>query len=55
MGISIALVVLLLTFLPDILNAVDDESKKDAPKKGKRGKHETAADETPGEDALKEP
>ena len=49
MGISIALVVLILTFLPDLLNAVDDEPKKDAPrKKGKRGKHE-AADETEGE------
>ena len=49
MGISIALVVLILTFLPDLLNAVDDEPKKDAPKKkGKRGKHE-AAEETEGE------
>ena len=28
MGISIALVVLILTFLPDLLNAVDDSTKK---------------------------
>ena len=56
MGISIALVVLLLTFLPDLLNAVDDEPKKDKPpKKGKRGKHEAADDTDPGEDAPTEP
>ena len=43
------LVILLLTFLPDLLNAVDDEPKKNAPKKkGKRGRHE-AADETEGD------
>ena len=33
MGISIALVVLIFTFLPDLLNAVDDSPKKDKKKK----------------------
>lgn len=44
MGISIALVILILTFLPDLLNAVDDDPKKKKPRK--KGKHE-AADEAP--------
>ena len=35
MGICIALVLVILTFLPDLLRAVDE------PKKPKRGKHET--------------
>ena len=39
MGISIALVVLILTFLPDMLNAVDDSPKK---KKRKRRKKRPA-------------
>lgn len=41
MGISIALVLIMLTFLPDLLNAVDDEPKKKGKKaKGKHaGKH----------------
>jgi len=43
MGISIALVILILTFLPDLLNAVDDDPKK---KPRKKGKHE-AEDEAP--------
>lgn len=34
MGICIALVLVILTFLPDLLRAVDE------PKKPKRGKHE---------------
>ena len=50
MGISIALVVLILTFLPDLLSAVDDEPKDKPKKKGKRGKHE-AADDNVGEEA----
>lgn len=44
MGISIALVILILTFLPDLLNAVDDDPKKKKPRK--KGNHE-AADEAP--------
>ena len=40
MGVSIALVLLILTFLPDLLNAVDEEPKK-TPKKGKTKKGET--------------
>ena len=55
MGISIALVVLILTFLPDLLSAVDDEPKDQPKKKGKRGKHEAADDTDPGEDAPTEP
>ena len=55
MGISIALVVLILTFLPDLLSAVDDEPKGKPKKKGKRGKHEAADDTDPGEDAPTEP
>lgn len=40
MGISIALVLIMLTFLPDLLNAVDDEPKKKGRKKDKpAGKH----------------
>jgi len=53
MGGSIALVVVLLTFLPDILNAVDDDPKKNAAKKGKSGKDENAEAEV-GEDAHKD-
>ena len=36
MGISIALVVLILTFLPDMLNAVDDSPKKKKKKRKKK-------------------
>lgn len=36
MGISIALVVLILTFLPDMLNAVDDSPKKKKKKRRKK-------------------
>lgn len=36
MGISIALVVLILTFLPDMLNAVDDKPKKKKKKRKKK-------------------
>jgi len=36
MGISIALVILILTFLPDMLNAVDDEPQKKRRKKRRR-------------------
>lgn len=55
MGISIALVILILTFLPDLLNAVDDEPKKDSPKKAKkRGKNDPAPENAP-EDAPAEP
>ena len=42
MGISIALVIIILTFLPDLLNAVDDDPRKGKKDKkaAKRGKHE---------------
>lgn len=36
MGASIAIVILMLTFLPDILNAVDDEPKKKPRKKRRK-------------------
>lgn len=36
MGVSIALVVLILTFLPDMLNAVDDSPKKKKKKRRKK-------------------
>lgn len=36
MGVSIALVVLILTFLPDMLNAVDDSPKKKKKKRKKK-------------------
>ena len=38
LGISIALVVLILTFLPDLLNAVDDGGKKKKKKRRRRKK-----------------
>ena len=38
MGVSIAIVILMLTFLPDILNAVDDEPRKKPKKKRRRPK-----------------
>ena len=38
MGVSIAIVILMLTFLPDILNAVDDEPRKKSKKKRRRPK-----------------
>ena len=45
MGISIALVVLILTFLPDLLNAVDDTPKK----KKRRKKRKLRPEESPTE------
>ncbi len=36
MGISVALVLIILTFLPDLLNMVDDEPKKDDKNKDKK-------------------
>ena len=48
MGISIALVLIILTFLPDMLSAVDDEPKKKKKRK-KRRKKRPATDATPAE------
>ena len=48
MGISIALVLIILTFLPDMLSAVDDEPKKQKKRK-KRRKKRPATDAKPAE------
>lgn len=48
MGISIALVLIILTFLPDMLSAVDDEPKKKKKRK-KRRKKRPASDGKPAE------
>ena len=53
MGISIALVLLILTFLPDLLNAVEDEPKKKKKKKKRRKKKKSSA--TPRPKSAPEP
>ena len=54
MGISIALVLLILTFLPDMLNAVEDDPQKKKKKK-KRRKKKKKSSATSGRKSAPEP
>ena len=49
MGISIALVLIILTFMPDILKGMDDEKPQDGKKKAK-GKKSGKRSEEPREE-----
>ena len=56
MGISIALVLLILTFLPDMLRAVDDGDAKKKKKKRRKGRGKKRRKGTrPAEAARKRP
>ncbi len=51
MGISIALVIIILTFLPDLLKLVDEPEKKKEETQEPAQQEETAAEEKPAEDS----
>ena len=55
MGISIALVLLILTFLPDLLNAVEDDPQKKKKKKKRRKKKKKSSAAAQGRKSAPEP